>query len=111
MAVVTGEDPYATLVEKLKYAMYADRDKFGPDYEEADRRLDARLGRLKSAGRTVSAKQAEELDSARQTATEKFRDLTFATEETWNSARDNALASLQKVQGVIEEIQAGKVQP
>ncbi len=108
---VMGEDPYAPLVERLKYATYADRDKFGPAYDEADRRVDARLGRLKSVGRVISGKQAEELDSSRQTATEKFRDLSFATEETWNSARDNALASLQKVQGVIEEIQSGKGQP
>jgi hypothetical protein len=108
---VPEDDLYAPLVEELKYATYADRDKIGPAYDEADRRLDARLGRLKSVGRVISGKQSEELDSARQTAMEKFRDLSLATEETWNSARDNAMASLQKVQGVVEEIQSGKTSP
>jgi hypothetical protein len=110
-ATMNEEDLYAPLVETLKYATYADRDKFGPAYDQADRRLEARLGRLKGAGRDISVKQSETLDSARQAAMEKFRDLSLATEETWNSSRDNALAALQKVQGVVEEIQSGKMNP
>jgi hypothetical protein len=90
------------LTEKLRSASFAAREEMAAAFTAANADIDTMLSELRAAATPMSGNAEANLSLAREKASERFRDLTLATEETWATARDNASTALQDLKSALE---------
>src|SRR3954462_14832423 len=99
--IVNTDPPLASLDAQLGTAPYAQRGAFASAYDEANRQVDVQVARLRSSGLLFSDPASANLANARDEARQVFRDLSLTTEETWTTARHNAVNAIRKVQDAL----------
>lgn len=102
-------DATSVLAERMRTASYDDRSRLAAAFDGANRQIDVRVGAWRADGMQASAEAETALSRAREETAQKFSDLTQTTEETWETARDNALVSLQKLRGAVENYRISRV--
>jgi|GEM_PF-4611658 len=76
-----------------------------------NRSIDARIAAWKAKGGDSTALSESKLDLARTDFSQKIQTLSLAGVETWESARTEATASLEKLRRACESVLAGKREP
>ncbi len=97
--VLTGADPLASLEEQLNSGPFDRRGAFATAFDEAERTVDARLSEMRARGLVFADEAESNLTLARDGSRQAFRDLSLTTNETWQSARHNAVLALRKLRG------------
>jgi hypothetical protein len=103
--IVNTEAPLASLDSQLGTAVYDQRGAFASAFDEANRQVDAQVARLRSRGLIFADEASNNLASARDEARSAFRDLSLTTEETWPTARHNAVNALRKIQDALADLE------
>lgn len=100
-------EPLARVVTQLKDLSYDSRDQLSTVSSSIDAQVDAQLAAWQAAGRTLDSGAIAKLDGARAAAKAKIDALSMATAETWNTARDDAVAALGTVRDTLQAAGAG----
>jgi hypothetical protein len=103
--IVSSQAPLASLDAQLGVAAFDQRGSFATAYDEANRLVDGKVAELRSRGLIFADEASTNLEAARENAREKFRDLSLTTEETWQTARTNALQALRKIQDSLKDLE------
>src|SRR4051812_34577762 len=93
--VVNTDAPLVSLDAQLGNAVYDQRGAFASAYDEANRQVDVQVARLRTRGLIFTDPASANLANARDEARIVFRDLSLTTEETWQTARHNAVNALR----------------
>jgi hypothetical protein len=109
--IVNTEAPVASLDSQLGTAVFDQRGAFASAFDEANRLVDVQVARLRSRGLIFGEEASTNLTSAREEARQAFRDLSLTTEETWPTARHNAVSSLRKIQDALVNLEKTATRP
>ncbi len=99
-----ASDLVVGIMQQLKESTYETRSTIAAAFDPVNRSIEARLAQWKSNGSQFTEPAERQLQDARANAAQKFKALDDATEETWNSAKDNASSALQHLQGAINDL-------
>lgn len=103
--IVNRDAPLASLDAQLTTAVFDQRGAFATAYDDANRLVDAQVARLRSQGLIFAPAASANLANARDEARQVFRDLSLTTEETWVTARHNAVTALRKLQDALADLE------
>lgn len=105
LPIVNNAAPLASLDAQLGTAVFDQRGAYASAFDEANRQVDAQVARLRSRGLVFAEEASANLASARDQARQAFRDLSLTTEETWATARHNAVNSVRKIQDALADLE------
>jgi hypothetical protein len=103
--VVSTEAPLASLEAQLGAAIFDQRGAFAAAFDEANRLVDVQVAQLRARGLIFADEASANLAVAREEATQVFRDLSLTTEESWTTARHNAMSALRKIQDALKDLE------
>lgn len=103
--VVSPNAPLASLDAQLGTAAFDQRGAFAKAFDDANALVDTKVAELRSRGLVFADEASANLESARESARNAFRDLSLTTEETWQTARSNALQSLRRIQDALNDLE------
>jgi hypothetical protein len=109
--IVNTEAPLASLDAQLGTAVFDQRGAFASAFDEANRQVDVQVAQLRARGLVFADPAAANLANARDEARVVFRDLSLTTEETWQTARHNAINALRKVQDALVDLEKTATRP
>ena len=101
---LTVPDPFAEMFAALKAATPDKREGLSNIQTRMDQVIDTQISQWKSAGYNVTLAADERLDTATEDFAEKLRQLSFTSEETWDTAKHNAELALRTAQAAYIEI-------
>lgn len=102
---LAADAPLASLDTQLGTAAFDQRGNFAKAFDEADQLVNGKIAELRSRGLTFADEASANLEAARESARSAFRDLSLTTEETWATARSNALQALRKIQDALKDLE------
>jgi hypothetical protein len=102
---VSPDAPLASLDQQLGTAVFDQRGAFATAFDEANRLVEVKVAELRSRGLVFADEAVINLEAARDSARGAFRDLSLTTEETWQTARSNALQSLRRIQDSLQDLE------
>lgn len=103
--VIAPEAPLMSLDAQLGTAAFDQRGAFAKAFDDANALVDVKVAELRSRGLVFADAATANLDAARDSARSAFRDLSLTTEETWQTARSNALQALRKIQESLQDLE------
>jgi hypothetical protein len=103
--IVSPEAPLVSLDAQLGTAAFDQRGNFAKAFDEANALVDTKVAELRSRGLVFADEATTNLEAARESARAAFRDLSLTTEETWATARSNALQALRKIQDSLADLE------
>lgn len=103
--VVATDAPLVSLDAQLGTAAFDQRGAFAKAFDEANVLVDAKVAELRTRGLVFADEATANLEAARESARSAFRDLSLTTEETWQTARSNALQALRKIQDSLADLE------
>lgn len=109
--IVNRDAPLASLDAQLGTAVYDQRGAFATAYDDANRLVDVQVARLRTQGLVFAPEALANLATARDDARQVFRDLSLTTEETWATARHNAVNALRKIQDALVDLEKTATRP
>ncbi len=109
--IVNQAAPLASLDAQLGSAVFDQRGAYASAFDEANRQVDAQVARLRARGLVFAEEASANLATARDQGRQVFRDLSLTTEETWATARHNAVSALRKIQDALEDLEKTSTQP
>jgi hypothetical protein len=101
--VLNNAAPLASLDTQLGTAVFDQRGNFAKAFDEANALVEGKVAELRSRGLVFADEATANLEAARESARSAFRDLSLTTEETWATARSNALQALRKIQDSLQD--------
>jgi hypothetical protein len=109
--VISAEAPLLSLESQLGPAVFDQRGAFASAYDEANRLVDVQVAQLRARGLVFAEEASANLSAARDEARQVFRDLSLTTEESWTTARHNAMNALRKVQLALLDLEKTATTP
>jgi hypothetical protein len=103
--VINTEAPLASLESQLGSAVFDQRGAFASAYDEANRFVDVQVAQLRARGLIFAEEASANLAAAREQAKQVFRDLSLTTEESWSTARHNAMNAIRKIQVALVDLE------
>jgi hypothetical protein len=97
-------DLIAGVMAELKDSTYETRSTISAAFDPVDRQIQERVSIWKANGSQFTEPAERQLEDARANAVQKFKELGEATEQTWNTAKDNATSALMHLQGAINDL-------
>jgi hypothetical protein len=97
--------PLDSLEEQLKNASFDQRGALAAAFDTVNRSLDSRIAELRTYGAELDDAAAGNLSEARDYGRQVFRDMSLTTEETWQTARHNAVMALRKIRNSLQTLQ------
>jgi hypothetical protein len=97
-------DPFAEISDALRSAGREQSANLAVLQERMQQSITERLGAIKASGRVVPRETESKLDAALDDFSEKVKALSTASAETWESARSNAVASLDTAHSIFNDI-------
>jgi hypothetical protein len=102
---IDASAPLDSLEEQLKNASFDQRGELAAAFDTVNRSLEARVAELRNYGAELDDAASENLSEARDFGRQTFRDMSLTTEETWQTARHNALMALRKIRNSLQTLQ------
>ncbi|HYC69627.1 MAG TPA: hypothetical protein VEB66_00370 [Opitutaceae bacterium] len=103
--ILAASDPLLSLEEQIEGSDFDRRGALSAAFDEINSFVNLRLAALQAQGFDLADEAETNLTSARDAARITFRDLSLTTEETWQTARHNAVLALRKIRGALEDLQ------
>jgi hypothetical protein len=97
--------PLDSLEEQLKEASFDQRGALATAFDTVNRSVEARVAELRNYGAELDDAASDNLSEARDYGRQAFRDMSLTTEETWQTARHNALMALRKIRNSLQTLQ------
>ncbi len=97
--------PLDSLEEQLKNASFDQRGALATAFDTVNRSVEARVAELRNYGAELNDAATGNLSEARDFGRQTFRDMSLTTEESWQTARHNALMALRKIRNSLETLQ------
>lgn len=99
-----SNDPVAAALADLKTISYETRGTATSVMEKMDGQVTALMAQWVAAGRKFSRESEAQYQSKHKELKEKISALSFATPETWNTAKDAATVALENVRGALHAL-------
>lgn len=109
--LLNAQAPLLSLEEQVKVGSFDQRGAFATAFDTANQAIDGQVAALRAQGLVFADEAEANLADARDRARQAFRDLSLTTSETWQSARDNALISLRRIRGAMQDLQRFATRP
>ena len=104
----TTMDPFSAASDALTSATRDHTEALTPVPEQVSQMIDSSLASWKAKGGVSTSKSESKLALARTDFTQKVNALTLADAATWNSAKADALASLENLHRAYTDLMSGK---
>lgn len=103
--VVAGTDPLRLLEEELAASDFDRRGMLASAFDAVNAHVTGRVTTLQAHGLGLVDEAETNLSVAVDIARTTFRDMSLTTEETWRTARDNAILALRRIRGALEDLE------
>jgi len=103
--------PLVSLEQQVRGAAFDQRGAFAKAFDQANLAVDAKIAELRARGLTFAEEAETNLAVAREQGRQAFRDLSLTTNETWITARDNAVTATRRIRGALEDLERYATQP
>jgi hypothetical protein len=103
--VLNQTAPLASLETQVRSAGFDQRGAYATAFDEVNRAVETKVSELRSRGLIFADEAETNLAVAREQGRQTFRDLSLTTEETWQTARDNAVSAMRRLRGALEDLE------
>lgn len=97
--------PLMSLEQQVSTAAFDQRGAFAAAFDQANAAVDAKVAELRARGLVFADEAETNLVDARDQGRQAFRDLSLTTNETWQTARDNAVIAMRRLRAALENLE------